>query len=209
MPGKVVDIDRGWRERLARIQLEQWGVVVGIIGANASRVHPPPQSLDEKTRKFLTKEAMGGNSDAQDQLIAMRKADEGKALLGLFRPGPTMAELGEIFEFGLGNNPERSWLRGYVDENEIKILQKVKRVSEQVYQGKTSPQDAMNLLGLSVVGGIKRRIQASIPPPLAASTLKKKGPTKTTPLIDSGQWIGSITHEVQTRGQAASREGSV
>jgi hypothetical protein len=206
---RVADIDRGWRERLARIQLGQWGVTVGVIGAAASRVHPPKQTLDSQTERFLITHASKGNADAASQLESMRASDATKRINHIFKPGPTMAELGEIFEFGLGNNPERSWLRGYIDENDIKIKQKILRVSEKVYQGEMSPQDGMNLLGLSVVGGIKRRIQAFIPPPLAASTLAKKGPEKTTPLIDSAQWIGSITHAVEQRPQAQAREGSV
>lgn len=199
---KVADIDRGWRERAARIALGGAAVKLGIIGANASRVHAPVQGLDANTERYLQAQDARGNSDATLQLQALRDADAQKRIAHIFKPGPTMAELGEIFEFGLGNNPERSWLRGYKAENETKLLQKIKRIAEQVYQGKMTPTQGMNLLGLSAVGGVKKRIQAGIQPPLAASTLRKKGPSKTTPLINSGAWIGSISHEVVSASEA-------
>ena len=202
---RVVDIDHGWREwekRVKRVSLGGVTVKVGIIGANASRVHAPQQTLDKKTESFLQKEDAGGNADAALQLQSLRDSDAQKRIKHLFKPGPTMAELGEIFEFGLGNNPERSWLRGYMTDNRDKLLARVKIVAKKVLAGEMTAEAGMNLLGLYAVGGIKKRIQASIPPPLSASTLKKKGPTKTTPLIDSGQWIGSISHEVVPAAEA-------
>jgi hypothetical protein len=138
------------------------------------------------------------------QLQALRGSDAEKRIKHIFKPGPTMAELGEIFEFGLGNNPQRSWLRGFLSENGDKLSAKVKRVAEKVLKGEITAEAGMNLLGLDAVGGIKKRIQAGIQPPLAASTLARKGPNKTTPLIDSAMWIGSITHEVVPASEAKS-----
>ena len=204
---KVTDVDHGWKAweaRVKKVSIDGVTVKLGIMGANASRVHPPPQTLDSKTEKFLQAEDARGNVDATLQLQALRSADATQRVKHLFKPGPTMAELGEIFEFGLGNNPERSWLRGFLTENGAKLSAKVKRVAEKVLQGEMTAEQGMNLLGLDAVGGIKKRIQAAIPPPLAASTLARKGPTKTTPLIDSGMWIGSITHEVVPASEAKS-----
>lgn len=210
MPGKVTDIDHGWREaekRVARMALEGIGVKLGIIGAAAQVTHNVPQALDDKKlTNYLVKESARGNTDAADQLIALQQSDASAKLKAIFKPGPTMAELGEIFEFGLGNNPERSWLRGWKSENETLLLKKIKRVAEAVFQGKMSPEQGMNLLGLSSVGGVKKRIQASIAPPLKPATLKRKGANKTTPLIDTAQWIGSISHAVVSASEGQNGE---
>lgn len=109
----------------------------------------------------------------------------------------TMAALGEIFEFGLGNNPERSWLRNYVDENAERLNEMFKRVAEQVLQKKMTHEQGLELIGLQVVGEVKARVQSGIAPALAASTLRRKGPNKTTPLIFTAQWVGSINHKVE------------
>lgn len=148
-------------------------VTVGILGADASRVHVPEPNAD------------GTPGKSQSQI--------------------TMAALGEIFEFGLGNNPERSWLRAYVDANAARIYAMFTRVGEQVIAKKLTTDQGLELIGLQVVGEIKQRIQAGIMPPLAASTLRRKGPNKTTPLIFTSQWIGSITHKVE----GFTRSGSI
>jgi len=110
----------------------------------------------------------------------------------------TVGALAEIFEFGLGNQPERSWLRGYVDENNARITQMIARVGEQVAAGKMTPEEALNLVGLKMVGEIQQRISAGIEPPNEDSTIRRKG--SSTPLIDTGQFRGSISHEVVPAG---------
>jgi len=112
----------------------------------------------------------------------------------------TIGALAEIFEFGLGNNPERSWLRGYVDENNSRISLMINRLAQQVYSGKLSPEAALRLLGAKLVGEIQQRISAGIAPENAESTVKRKG--SSVPLIDTGQFRGSITNEVIPAGVA-------
>jgi hypothetical protein len=209
---RVTDTDRGARElglRVAKYAIEGLAVKVGVIGDAASRVHVQASALDKKTENFLIKEASRGNADAANQLDELREKDSVKRINAIFKPGPTMAEIGEIHEFGLGNNPERSWLRAYVDENASNIQAKIKRVAEAMVKQDMTPEAGLNLLGLSVVGGIKKRIQAAIAPPLAASTLRKKGPNKTTPLINTAQFIGSISHQVVTAEAARNSDGGL
>jgi hypothetical protein len=74
----------------------------------------------------------------------------------------------------------------------------VRRVGVQVEAGKINQEQGMNLLGLSLVGGIQKRIAAGIAPPVTAATQARKGPSKTTALINSGQFRSSITHQVKT-----------
>ena len=111
--------------------------------------------------------------------------------------GITIGEIGEIHEFGLGNNPIRSWLRGYVDPNNAKIREKVRRLEQEVLKGRMTVEQAMATLGANIAGGIKKRIAEGIQPQVTAATQRRKGPNKTTPLINSGQFRGSISFKVE------------
>jgi hypothetical protein len=111
----------------------------------------------------------------------------------------SVSEIAEIHELGLGV-PARPWLRPIVDGNRGVIKLRIKRAAELVATGGMSNVDAMDLVGQSIVNDIRARIRAGIPPELAASTLRQKGEGKTTPLIATGQFIGSITHEVEITG---------
>lgn len=99
-------------------------------------------------------------------------------------------------EFGTldGRVPERSFIRAYVDENESRIREMQRRMLESVISGKRTEAAALELLGLKLVGEIQARISAGIAPPNAEATVKRKG--SATPLIDTGQLRGSITHRV-------------
>ncbi len=114
--------------------------------------------------------------------------------------GKTTGEIAEIAEFGLGNNPERSWLRAYVDENQEDILQKLNKLAEGIARGDLTHEDALTLLGHDVVGQIQQRIASGIQPPKSAAWLAKLASLghggKTTPLIVSGQFRQSIASEV-------------
>ena len=123
---------------------------------------------------------------------APHKAEDGEKSSGI-----TIGEIGEIHEFGLGNNPVRSWLRGYVDVNRTQIAAKIRKVAEGVEQGTLTVEKGLDLLGLSIVGGIQKRISAGIAPTVTAATQARKGPDKTTALINSGQFRSSIKHIVE------------
>jgi len=115
-------------------------------------------------------------------------------------------------EFGTqdGRVPERSWLRAYVDENRGKIRALIRKLTEQVLEGKLSHDQALGLIGAKTVAQIQNRIRRGLQPPLAEATKaarrgpdkKHKGPRIFKPLIDTGQMINSITWEVRRRGQS-------
>jgi hypothetical protein len=115
--------------------------------------------------------------------------------------GKTVAEIGEIHELGLGKVPARPWLRPVVDGRKALVQSRLKRVAEAVALGKLAAKDGMGLLGLDLVRIIKARIVAGIPPELAESTKARKrnraGQAKDTPLINTSQFLGSITSEVK------------
>lgn len=107
--------------------------------------------------------------------------------------GLTNAELAAVHEFGTidGHIPERSFLRSTIDENAEKYHDFAKALHLKVIEGKITTTDALGLFGARVVADVKRKLQAGIDPPLADSTVDRKGSSK--PLIDTGALINSIT----------------
>jgi hypothetical protein len=121
----------------------------------------------------------------------------------------TVSEIAAVHEFGLGV-PERSWLRGYIDENQESIaraalLIMTKTLARVVASGKpVSPgvqRGALAKLGMFMVAGIQERMTAGIAPELAQSTIDRKG--SSTPLINTGQLRASVTYEVDLDGSVS------
>lgn len=111
--------------------------------------------------------------------------------------GTTVSLVAGVHEFGAPDRgiPERSFIRGYVDENERDIREKIRKSTRQVIQGKKKVGDVLEILGLVFVGEIQERISTGIEPPLNRKTVERKGSSK--PLIDTGQLRSSILHEVE------------
>jgi hypothetical protein len=108
--------------------------------------------------------------------------------------GQTVADVATFNEFGLGV-PERSFIRGWFDENEPKLGAFLKKLDQRVLAGELTLEQAKNQFGLICVGGIQRRMVAGIAPENAESTKKAKG--SSTPLVDTGQLKSSVTYEVR------------
>lgn len=105
-------------------------------------------------------------------------------------------ELGKIHEFGLGV-PQRSFLRGWVDENRDAIKQQLGYYIEMHLRGTMTWRAALTKFGEWCVRGVQARMVAHIPPPLAASTVKRKG--SDIPLIDSEQLYNAVIFELHER----------
>jgi hypothetical protein len=88
-----------------------------------------------------------------------------------------------IHEYGTDTIPQRSFLRAWSIERRAEILNNAERAMRTV--GKLGPGAAQRALGVWMAGDVKRRIATNIPPPLAPSTIKRKG--SSVALIDSGQ----------------------
>lgn len=108
-------------------------------------------------------------------------------------PGLTVAEVGTFHEFGLGV-PQRSFIRGWYDESVEENKRTMAVLQKQVLRGQVSEEQALARFGAKCVGDIQKRIVDGIEPPLAESTVKRKG--SSTPLVDTGQLKASITFEV-------------
>lgn len=111
----------------------------------------------------------------------------------------TVGDIAAIHEFGTAlvwehPIPERSWLRGYIDENRPRLEEMVRRLAAAVVAGKLTTEQALDQLGLKVVGEIQTRIANNIPPPLKQKTIDRKG--SSVALIDTEQFRSSIAHAV-------------
>lgn len=114
----------------------------------------------------------------------------------------TVAGIAAKHEYGVPeqNIPERSFIRGTIEANGNEIQGFIDHQNRSVLLQKIDVKDALGRLGLFMVALIKNRIvKEHIPPPLAASTIKEKtraGKTGDVPLVDTGQMLNSIRHQV-------------
>jgi hypothetical protein len=108
----------------------------------------------------------------------------------------TTAEVGSIHEFGLGA-PQRSFVRGYFDENQVDIAAEQDAALTRILDG-ADPRTEAERLGLKLENGMKARILARIDPPLAESTKRQRG-EGAVPLVHTSQLLGAIRSKVTER----------
>lgn len=119
----------------------------------------------------------------------------------------SVAAIGMIHEFGSEsrNIPERSFIRGTIDANVAHIRSVITTLSKNVMLQKMNATQALGILGLDVTKLIKNRITVErIPPPLKPETIKQKtrdGKAGDTPLVDTGQMLNSVRHQVVIDGK--------
>lgn len=106
----------------------------------------------------------------------------------------TVVDVATFHEFGLGNNPRRSFIGDYFDQNEDQIKKWSSKAVQDFIAGKKTREQALNYVGSMIVGGIQARIAAGINPPLSNETIQRKG--SSVPLIDTGQLRTSITYRI-------------
>lgn len=125
-------------------------------------------------------------------------AKSGSDMRGLL----SMVEIAAVHEFGAPSAgiPSRSFLRAYVEENESKLRAFLAKLLEAVLEGKYKRDQAFNLFALRVVGEMKKRISDGLEPQVAPATQKRKGESKTKPLINTGQLRNSITYRISDGG---------
>lgn len=103
----------------------------------------------------------------------------------------TVADIASKHEFGIGV-PQRSFIRDWFDQERKQIRQTIHIIPRIMKSGKKSLNQALDQVGEKLVASIKKRIVAHIPPPLSDVTVDLKG--SSTPLVNTGQLISSITH---------------
>lgn len=107
-----------------------------------------------------------------------------------------MMLIAEVNEYGSadGHTPARSYMRSAMDGNRDAIAELEERLGAAMLEGSITPEAALTELGQFGVGLVKQRILELDSPPLAESTIRRKGHDK--PLIETGQLLGAITHEL-------------
>lgn len=111
---------------------------------------------------------------------------------------PDVAEVALWNEYGTKNTPERSFIRGAIDENASKINEWRDEVVYKVLQGEITVKKALETIGFRIQVLIQNKIKSNVPPPNAPSTAahkKREGVGQTT-LIETGLLLRSISYEV-------------
>jgi hypothetical protein len=111
-------------------------------------------------------------------------------------PNVSLVEVAHFHEYGVPsrNIPERSFLRATIRKNHSEYKKFLEKAVTQIYLGKLTVKQSLALLGEKAVSNIRTRIIKHIPPPLQPETIWRK--QSTTPLIDTGQLLNSITYKV-------------
>lgn len=107
----------------------------------------------------------------------------------------SVADVATIHEFGLGDNPERSFVRNFADEVRDEATKVEAKLVEGSIRSRRPVEDALERFGLWLTAKMQKRIRGGIPPALDPATVERKG--SSTPLIDTGQLVSSITHKVE------------
>lgn len=144
----------------------------------------------------------------------VRKLERAHAKIGVLqskggnaeRDGITMIELAAIHEFGSPNAgiPERSFLRStFRVHRRQELLALVTKLAGQVTSGNMTTKRALGILGQWGAAAVKNTIRSKqtigMTDPgarqeLLQSTIDRKG--SSTPLIDTGRLINTISYEV-------------
>lgn len=149
-----------------------------------------PGSVTDKDRGFKRiKRAFKLAAKASDPHVAVGLRGNGPAGQTHGSADKTVAEIGSIHEFGIGNMPERSFIREPFDGNLNSYITLTQDLSRRVATGKLSLRNALGLLGAKAVGDVQAKMVAGIAPDRADGTVAQ--------LIDTGQMRDSVDFEVR------------
>lgn len=109
----------------------------------------------------------------------------------------TLIHLMAIHEFGApeANIPERAPIRKTFIMKKAEYRKMVGQLVKLVLAEKLTMLKATEILGMWGASEVRSTIVAGVSPPNAPSTIKRKG--SSTPLVDTGQLLNSITFEVK------------
>lgn len=108
-----------------------------------------------------------------------------------------LAVIAAIHEFGLGDMPQRSFLRSAYDENLPMIDKMIQHVANGAVFG-LGTNAALNQLGNVVQGMVQRKIVDGPFVPNSPATIKRKKSSR--PLIDTGHLRQSIRYVIERKG---------
>jgi len=103
------------------------------------------------------------------------------------------AQVGAWNEYGTERIPERSFIRSTIEENSNSYKASMRRIVKKIINGESDGYKMMGRLGMKIKGQVQEKIVSIQEPPNAESTIKRK--KSSSPLVDSGQLVQSITWE--------------
>ncbi len=113
--------------------------------------------------------------------------------------GLTVGDLANAHEYHIPKASPRAPLRTTLDAHEGEIRTAIQRGARAVFEGKSTPEQVLNLIGFKIVGWVQQAIADGLAPALSPNYLPRKlrkYPGATVPLIASGQLRRSYTHAV-------------
>ena len=147
--------------------------------------------------EITTQMQAGAGERALEQLLAL----DGKAVrAGLFVP--ELATRGATHEFGSGRIPARPWASTAADNGVPALGTAAGKAIADVADERSTASEALDKIGAIAAKQLREIIERDqVPgPALADSTIKRKGHARK--LIDSGDMLGAITHEVGREREA-------
>lgn len=102
-------------------------------------------------------------------------------------------------EYGSGDIPERSFLRSTIDEEGERWTKDLADAFMEIAKNGVVKEKELYKIGEQVRSDIVAKIDSDISPENAPSTKKKKGPTKTKTLIDTGALRSSVEARIESK----------
>lgn len=113
--------------------------------------------------------------------------------------GKPVAGVAVVQEFGsvARRIPPRPFFRPAVDGSRQMQRDAIAAAVRRAVSGRQTVEQGLDQLGAAVVGEIQTAISELTEPPLAESTIARKGNSK--PLVDTGMMLQSVTYVVESR----------
>lgn len=117
---------------------------------------------------------------------------------GVHSSGVDMVELAAWLELGTSRMPGRRPIASSLEEMLPQLKPQLESFAKAIFARTITREKVATSLGKWASNRVKQRIRSmKFPPPLAESTIKRKGHDH--PLIDTGQYVEAITFRVATK----------
>ena len=110
--------------------------------------------------------------------------------------GLTVVDVARWHEFGLGNNPERSFLRSTWDDNKKALPDRFFKTIKKVSKNNGDIKEVLHNVGVWMKRKVQQKFTKNNWEDLSKGTKRARKQTNPKPLIDTNQLRGSISYEV-------------
>ena len=149
------------------------------------------KDTDRGFKKLLRQ--IEGASRNRGVTVGIHSGEGGKRCKG----GGTVVDVGSVHEFGLGDMPERSFIRAWVDQDKQELRDDERKLALSIVRGQNTAEIALEKMGMVFAAKAQKFIADNRVRPdiLEATKVAKKS---STVLIGfTGQLRSSITHQVE------------